>query len=63
VQTMQCMICHPSSLSSPGSSRTTRSKKGIVNYNHNHGSTSLKKHVDTSQSHTYERYVKEMAEK
>ena len=63
VQTMRCVICHPTSVSSPSSSRTTRSRKGVVNYNHNHGSTSLKKHVDTAHSELYDRYVKEMAEK
>lgn len=63
VQTMRCVICHPTSVSSPSSSRKTRSRKGVVNYNHNHGSTSLKKHVDTAHSELYDRYVKEMAEK
>ncbi|KAG0596930.1 hypothetical protein M758_UG296700 [Ceratodon purpureus] len=60
---MRCVICHPTSVSSPSLSRTTRSRKGVVNYNHSHGSTSLKKHVDTAHSELYERYVKEMAEK
>ena len=63
VQTMRCVICHPTSVSSPSSIRTRRSRKGVVNYNHNHGSTSLKKHVDAAHSELYDRYVKEMAEK
>lgn len=63
VQTMRCVICHPTFVSNPISSGTTRSRKCVVNYNHNHGSTSLKKHVDSAHFELYDRYVKEMAEK
>ena len=35
----------------------------IVNYNHNHGTSSLKKHVDMAHPLVLERYVKEAIEK
>ena len=42
-----------------------KGKKGhdVVNYNHYHGSTSLKKHVDTVDTKYYNQYVNEMAKK
>ena len=68
-QIMRCVLCHPTSStptvfegqSSTVSQPTTRSKKGILNYNFTHGSVSMMKHVMKEHVVDMERYKEVVA--
>ena len=63
MQKLHCIICHPIELSNPSCSQMTWANLGVLNYNHNQGNTSLKKHVDMAHPLILEQYVKEVAKK